>query len=50
MRGKHAKIELSQETRKDLEKFCKTGKRNVKLLNRARIILELDENQTGASH
>jgi transposase len=43
MRGKHAKIELSQETRRELEKFCTTGKRSVKLLNRAKIILELDE-------
>jgi DNA-binding Lrp family transcriptional regulator len=43
MRGKHAKIELSQETRRELEKFSTTGKHSVKLVNRAKIILELDE-------
>jgi predicted XRE-type DNA-binding protein len=43
MRGKHIKIELSQETRKELEKFCTTGIHSVKLVNRAKIILELDE-------
>jgi hypothetical protein len=43
MRGRHTKIELSQETRRELEKFCTTGKRSVKLVRRAKIILELDE-------
>jgi predicted XRE-type DNA-binding protein len=43
MRGKHSKIELNQETRRELEKFCTTGKHSVKLVNRAKIILELDE-------
>jgi len=43
MRGKHIKIELSAITRKELEKFTKTGKHSVRLVNRARIILELDE-------
>jgi len=43
MRGKHIKIELSKVERNELEKFAKTGKRSVKLVNRARIILELDE-------
>ena len=43
MRGKHIKIELSAEGRNELEKFTKTGKRSVKLVNRAKIILELDE-------
>jgi predicted XRE-type DNA-binding protein len=43
MRGKHIKIELSTEARSELEKFSKTGKRRVKLINRAKIILELDE-------
>ena len=43
MRGKHVKIELSGDERKELEKFTKTGKRGVKLVNRARVILELDE-------
>ena len=43
MRGKHIKIELSATVRSELEKFTKTGKRSVKLLNRAKIILELDE-------
>ena len=38
MRGKHIKIELSE-----LEKFAKAGNRSVKLVNRAKIILELDE-------
>ena len=43
MRGKHVKIELSAITRNELEKFTKTGKRSVRLVNRAKIILELDE-------
>ena len=43
MRGKHIKIELSAEARSELEKFAKTGSRSVKLVNRAKIILELDE-------
>jgi hypothetical protein len=43
MRGKHVKIKLSEITRSELEKFAKTGKRSVKLVNRAKIILELDE-------
>ena len=43
MRGKHIKIELSTNNRKELEKFTKTGSHSVKLVNRAKIILELDE-------
>ena len=43
MRGKHIKIELSVEERNELENFSRTGKRSVKLVNRAKIILELDE-------
>ena len=43
MRGKHIKIELSAIIRSELEKFTKTGKRSVRLVNRAKIILELDE-------
>jgi predicted XRE-type DNA-binding protein len=43
MRGKHTKIELNQETRRKIEKFCTTGNHSVKLVNRAKIILELDE-------
>ena len=43
MRGKHVKIELCAITRSELEKFTKTGKRSVRLVNRAKIILELDE-------
>jgi len=43
MRGKHVKIELSEAERLELEKYTKTGKRSVKLVNRAKIILELDE-------
>jgi len=43
MRGKHIKIELSASTRNELEKFTKTGKHSVRLVNRAKIILELDE-------
>jgi predicted XRE-type DNA-binding protein len=43
MRGKHIKIELNAETRGKLEKFTRTEKRSVKLVNRAKIILELDE-------
>ena len=43
MRGKHIKIELEENARCELEKFVKTGKRSVKLVNRAKIVLELDE-------
>jgi hypothetical protein len=43
LRGKQTKIELSQETREKFVKFCTTGKHSVKLVNRAKIILELDE-------
>ena len=43
MRGKHIKIELDAIARKELEKFTKTGKHSVRLVNRAKIILELDE-------
>jgi len=43
MRGKHVKIELSAIIRNELEKFTKTGKHSVRLVNRAKIILELDE-------
>jgi len=43
MRGKHIKIELSADARNELEKFSKTGKHSVRLVNRAKIILELDE-------
>ena len=43
MRGKHIKIELEEIVRIELEKYAKTGKRSVKLVNRAKIILELDE-------
>ena len=43
MRGKHVKIELSEAERKELEKFAKTGKHSVKLVSRAKTILELDE-------
>ena len=43
MRGKHSKVELDVVTRSELEKFAKTGKHSVKLVNRAKIILELDE-------
>jgi hypothetical protein len=43
MRGKHVRIELDSETRRKLEKFSTTGRHSVKLVNRAKIILELDE-------
>jgi len=43
MRGKHIGIQLDSITRKELLKFTNTGKRNVRLVNRAKIILELDE-------
>jgi hypothetical protein len=43
MRGKHIKIELDAESRRELEKFSTTGKHSVRLVNRARIILESDE-------
>ena len=43
MRGKHVRIELRALARSELEKFANTGKHGVKLVNRAKIILELDE-------
>ena len=43
MRGKHVKIVLDATDRGALEKFTKTGTHSVKLVNRAKIILELDE-------
>jgi predicted DNA-binding protein (UPF0251 family) len=43
MRGKHVKIELNEDIRNEQEKFTKTGKHSVRLINRAKIILELDE-------
>jgi predicted XRE-type DNA-binding protein len=43
MRGKHIKIELSAVTRGELKKFSTAGKHSVRLVNRAKIILELDE-------
>ena len=43
MRGKHIKIELTPDERKELENFSRKGKHSVKLVNRAKIILELDE-------
>jgi hypothetical protein len=43
MRGKHVRISLDDIDRRELEKFTKIGKRSVKLVNRAKIILELDE-------
>jgi len=45
MRGKHVKIELSATERTELEKFAYTGTHSVKLVKRARIILELDESE-----
>ena len=43
MKGKHVGIQLDSITRKKLIKFTKTGNRSVRLANRAKIILELDE-------
>jgi predicted XRE-type DNA-binding protein len=43
MRGKHIGIKLDSITRNELKKFTKTGSRGVRLVNRAKIILELDE-------
>ena len=44
MRKKIA-IQLSQAERKTLEQFIKTGIHNVRLVNRAKIILGLDESE-----
>jgi len=38
-------IILTPKQRQELEKFCKTGVHSVKLVNRARIILELDTSE-----
>ena len=42
---KRTPIVLTTEQRKELEKFCKSGVHSVKLVNRARIILELDTSE-----
>jgi transposase len=39
---KRTPIVLTSEQREELEKFCNTGVHSVKLVKRARIILELD--------
>jgi len=38
-------IKLTPEQRQELEKFCKSGVHSVKLVKRARIILELDTSE-----
>ena len=38
-------IILTSEQREELEKFCRTGVHSVKLVKRARIILELDTSE-----
>ena len=43
MRRKHIGIQLDSMTRKELITFTKTGSHSVRLVNRAKIILELDE-------
>jgi predicted XRE-type DNA-binding protein len=43
MRGKHVQIKLDSNTRNELEKFSKTGSHSVRLVNRAKVILDLDE-------
>jgi len=43
MRGKHIGMQLDSMTRKELITFTKTGSHSVRLVNRAKIILELDE-------
>ena len=42
---KRIPIVLTLEQRQELEKFCKSGVHSVKLVNRARIILELDTSE-----
>jgi hypothetical protein len=43
MRRKHVKIELNAVTRGELKKFTAKGKHAVRLISRAKTILELDE-------
>jgi transposase len=43
--GKHIRIQLSKSERKELERFSRTGTRSVRLVNRAKIILSLDESE-----
>ena len=43
MRGKHVKIELDASALNELERYVKTGKRSVMLVNRAKVIIELNE-------
>ena len=43
--SKHISIQLNQAERKTLEQFSTTGNRSVRLVNRAKIILALDESE-----
>lgn len=43
MRGKYVNIKLNPEDREELEKFSKKVTHSVRLVNRAKIILALDE-------
>jgi len=43
MRGKYVSIKLSQDDRDQLEKFSTKGTHSVRIINRAKIILALDE-------
>ncbi|MDR0460694.1 MAG: helix-turn-helix domain-containing protein [Nitrososphaerota archaeon] len=43
--GKHANILLSESDREELKQFSTTGVHSVKLVNRAKIILNLDTSQ-----
>ena len=44
---KKNEIKLTEEKRKELEKFCKTGIHSAKLIKRAEIILLLDTSVSG---
>jgi len=43
MYRRRKRIELTIKERAELERFCSTGVRNVRLVNRAKIILALDQ-------
>ena len=43
--GERVRIQLSETDRKELKRFSTTGKRSVRLVNRAKMILALDESE-----
>jgi hypothetical protein len=45
LRGKHKNISLNETEKETLKQYSTTGIHNVRLVNRAKIILALDKSQ-----